>query len=58
MSAIRATGGKILDSKIVSKILRTHLAIYGIKVLIIQEVRAMPGNDLTLDGLVGWLIAF
>lgn len=56
--AIKGLGGTIMDSKIISKVLRTLLPIYSIKFSTIQEVRAMPRNDLKLDGLVGWLTKF
>ena len=34
------------------------LSIYSIRVSTIQELRCIPGNDLTLEGLVGRLAAF
>ena len=40
----------------VSKVLRTLLPIYAIRVSTIQEMRCT--NDVTLDTLVGRLIAF
>ena len=58
VSVIKVGGDSIFDSKIVSKVLRTLLHVYDIKVFDIQEVRAMHGNDLMLDGLVGWLSVF
>ena len=58
VSAIKAIGGVTQDSKIVSKVLRTLLHVYDIKFFVIQEVRAMIGNSLTLDGLVGQLTTF
>ena len=41
-----------------SKVLRILLAVYAIRVSTIQELRCIPGNDLTLKGLVGRLTAF
>ena len=41
-----------------SKALRKLLPIYPIRVSAIQELRCILGNDLTLEGLVGRLIAF
>ena len=41
-----------------SKVLRTLLPIYAIRVFAIQKLRCISGNDLTLEGLVGRLIAF
>lgn len=58
MSAIRVVGGIISDSEVVSKVLRNVLPFYAIKVSVIQEVRALSGNVLTLDSLVGQLTAF
>ena len=59
MSAIRALGGKIEDEIVVNKVLlRTFLPIYAIRVLAIEEMRCDPKNDITLDVLVGRLIAF
>lgn len=58
VSAIRVARGVISDSNIGSEVLRTLLLIYSIKFSTIQEVRAMRGNDLTLDGLVGQLTIY
>ena len=41
-----------------SKVLRTLLPIYAIRVFAIQELRCIPRNDLTLEGLVGRLTTF
>ena len=38
--------------------MRTLLPIYAYRVSTIQELRCVPGNDLTLEGLVGRLTAF
>ena len=53
VSAIRVGGGKIEDETMVSKVLRTLLPIYVIRVLAIQEMRCNLAHDLTLDNLVG-----
>jgi hypothetical protein len=58
VSAIKVDGGFISYYDIVSNVLRTLLPIYVIKFFVIQEVRVMTGNDLTLDGLVGRLTTF
>ena len=42
----------------VSKILRTLLPLYEIRVLEIQEMRCNPKNDRTLDAVVGRLTTF
>ena len=57
VSAIKASGGDIKEI-VVSKVLRTLLPIYAIRVSIIQEKRSNPNNNLGLDALVGRLIAF
>ena len=56
--AIRASGGKIYDVTVVRKVLRTLLLVYAIRVSSIQEMRCDPKNDITLDALVGRLVAF
>lgn len=58
LSVIKVVGGVISDTKVVSKVLITLLPMYAIIFFAIQEVRSMPGNDLTLDGLVGHLTTF
>ena len=58
ISAIRASGGIIDEKKVVSKVLRTLLIVFAIRVSIIQEARCDPNCIITLDSLVGRLIAF
>lgn len=58
VNAIRGTIGKIDDDIVLSKILRTLLPIYVIRVSSIQELRCIPGSNLTLEGLVGCITAF
>lgn len=58
VSAIKGASGQISDDTILSKVLRTLLHVYAIRVSAIQELRCIPGNDLTLEGLVGRLTAF
>ena len=55
---IRGANGIIDDDTVLSKVLRTLLQIYAIRVSSIQELRCIPGSNLTLEGLVGNLIAF
>src|SRR5271156_46817 len=43
---------------VVSKILRTLLPVYAIRVSTIQEMRAVANNTVTLDSLIGRLISF
>ena len=58
VDAIREANGKIDDDTMLRKVLRTLLPIYAIRISAIQELKCIPGNDLTLEGLVGRLIAF
>ena len=58
VNARRESIGKINDDTILRKILRTLLLIYSIRVYIIQELRCILGSNLTLEELVGRLIAF
>ena len=58
VSAIKASQGDIQDIAIISKVLRTLLPIYVIKVSSIQEMRCDPNNQINLDSLVGKLTAF
>src|SRR5271156_6944421 len=43
---------------VVSKILRTLLPVYAIRVSAIQEMRVVAKNTVTLDSLIGRLISF
>ena len=58
VSAIKGANSQIDDDIVLSKVLRTLLPIYAIWVSTIQELRCIPRNDLTLEGLVGRLTAF
>ena len=58
VSSIRGDTGHIDDDVFLGKVLRTLLPIYAIRVLAIQELRCILGNNLTLEGLVGILTAF
>ena len=58
VSVIESSRGTIKDVKVVSKVLRTLLPIYVIRVSSIQEMRCDPNNKITLDTLVGRLTAF
>ena len=57
VSAIRASRGEIKEI-VVSKVLRTLLPIYAIRVSTIQEMRCDPNSKITLDALVGRLTSF
>lgn len=58
LSAIRASRGKLEDEIVVSKVLRTLLPIYAIRVSSIQEIIYDIKNDITLDALVERLTIF
>ena len=58
VSAIRGTIGHIDDDIVLGKVLRKLLPIYAIRVSTIQELRCIPRNNLTLEGLVGRLTTF
>ena len=58
VNSIRGSTSKIDDEHVLRKFLRTLLPIYAIRVSTIQEIRCVPGNDLTLEGLVGRLTTF
>ena len=42
----------------IKKLLRTLLPINAIRVFVIQELRCTPGNNLTLQGVIGRLTNF
>ena len=58
VSAIKGATGHIDDDTILSKVLRTLLPIYAIRVSSTYELRCILGNNLVLKGLVGRLTAF
>ena len=53
VNVIRESRGEIKEETIVSKIIKTFLSIYAIRVSAIQEVRGDSNNKLGLDALVG-----
>ena len=53
VSAIKTSGGEIKEETIVSKIIRSLLPIYAIRVFDIQEMRCDSNCKVTLDALVG-----
>ena len=58
VSAIKGATGKIDDDTILSKVLRTLLPVYAIRVSTIHQLKCILGNDLTLEGQVGRLTTF
>ena len=58
VSAIRSLGGQLSEETICSEYLRTLLPIYAIRVSAIQELRCVPGNILSFEGIIGRLTTF
>ena len=58
VSSIRSLGGQLSEETVCSRYLRTFLPIYVIRVLAIQELRCVPGNTLSFEGIIGRLTAF
>lgn len=58
VSAIRSANGVLDDEIVNSKVLRTLVSIYAIRVSVIQELRCIPRTKLTLEGIMGRLITF
>ena len=58
VSAIKGATSQIDDDIVLSKVLRTLLLVYAIRLSTIQELRCIPRNGLTLEGLVGRLTNF
>ena len=58
VSAIKPSRRKIEGKIVVSKVLRTLLPLYAIRVSTIQEMRCDPNRNITLDSLVGKLTTF
>lgn len=58
VSSIRCLSGQLDDDIFNSKFLRTLLPIYAIRVSAIQELRCVPGNNLSLEGIIGRLTTF
>ena len=58
VTAIEVSRGDIDEKIVVSKVLRTLLPIYAIRVSSIQEMRCDPNSNITLDALVGRLTTF
>ncbi len=58
VTVIKASEGTIDDVIVVSKVLKTLLPIYAIRVSSIQEMRCDPNHTITLDTLVGRFTTF
>ena len=58
VSAIRASGGEIKEEIVISKVLRTLLHVYAVRVSAIQERRCEENHKINLDAIVGRLTAF
>lgn len=55
---IKSVGGTIDKDTMVSKILRTLLSAYAIRVSSIQELRSDSNDKVTVDSLIGKLVVF
>ena len=55
---LRGSTGTIDDETVISKVLRTLPPKYANRVAAIQELRCIPNNFITLEGLVGRLTTF
>ena len=58
VSAIRASRGEIKEETVISKVLRTLLPIYAIRVYVIQERRCEENHKINLDAIVRRLTTF
>lgn len=58
VNSIKSVGGKLEEDDVVSKILRTLLPQYAIRVSAIQELRSLGIVSVSLDSLIGKLTAF
>lgn len=55
---IKSVGGKVEDATVVSKVLRTLLLVYVIRVVAIQEIKSLDKTKVTLDSIISKLVAF
>lgn len=55
---IKSIGGMIEDATIVSKVLRSLLQIYAIRVVAIQELRSIDKTKVSLDSIIAKLTAY
>ncbi|GLJ33165.1 hypothetical protein SUGI_0667760 [Cryptomeria japonica] len=55
---IKRAGGKIEDSTMVSKVLRSLLLVYAIRVAAIQELRSIDKSKVSLDSIIAKLTAY
>ena len=58
VSVIRASRGKIEEETVISRVLRTLLPVYAIRVSSIQERRCEENHKINLDAIVGRLTYF
>ena len=58
VSSIKGAIGQIDDDIVLRKVFITLFPIYSIRVLAIQKLRCILGDNLTLEGLVGRLTSF
>lgn len=55
---IKSAGGKMEDSTVVSKVLRSLLLVYAIRVAAIQELRSIDKTKVSLDSIIAQLTAY
>lgn len=55
---IKSIGGTIDDTTIVTKVLRSLLPIYAIRVAAIQELRSIDKTKVSLDSIIAKLTAY
>ena len=58
VSVIKASRGEIKDETVISKVLKTLLPIYAIRVSAVQERRCDANHKINLDAIVGRLTTF
>lgn len=55
---IKSVGGTVEDTIVVSKVLRTLLPVYAIRVAAIHKLKFIDKKKVTLDSIIGKLTAF
>lgn len=58
IGGIKSVGGTVVEDRVVSKMLRTLLPSYSIRVSSIQELRSVSKDKVTVDSLIGMLTNF
>ncbi|GLJ10682.1 hypothetical protein SUGI_0132960 [Cryptomeria japonica] len=55
---IKSAGGKMEDSTVISKVLRSLLLVYAIRVVSIQELRSIDKTKVSLDSIIAKLTTY